>query len=60
MASREEQKKQNIKNYYAEVHKYCQSNEYEKVIKSANKSEFHMNLINLHAHFKSTFTICQL
>lgn len=40
MASREEQKRLNIKNYYAEVHKFCQSNEYEKVIKSANKSEF--------------------
>lgn len=40
MASREAIKEQNIKSYYTEINKFVQAGEYEKVIKSANKSEF--------------------
>lgn len=39
MASREAIKEQNIRAYYTEINKFIQSGEYEKVIKSANKSE---------------------
>lgn len=39
MASREAIKEQNIRQYYTEVNKFVQAGEYEKVIKSANKSK---------------------
>lgn len=39
MASREAVKEQNIRQYYTEVNKFGQAGEYEKAIKSANKSE---------------------
>jgi hypothetical protein len=39
MANREAIKEQNIRQYYTEVNKFVQAGEYEKVIKSANKSE---------------------
>lgn len=39
MASREQIKEQNIKSYYTEINKFIQAGEYDKVIKSANKSK---------------------
>jgi hypothetical protein len=39
MTSREAQKEQNIRQYYTEVNKFGQAGEYEKAIKSANKSK---------------------
>jgi hypothetical protein len=38
MTSREDQKKQTIRQYYTEINKFGQAEEYEKAIKSANKS----------------------
>lgn len=39
MTSREAIKEQNIRQYYTEVNKFGQAGEYDKAIKSANKSE---------------------
>lgn len=47
MSSREDQKKQTIRQYYTEVNKFGQAGEYEKAIKSANKSKKLPKQINL-------------
>lgn len=49
MASREAQKELNIRQYYTELNKFGQAGEYEKAVKSANKSEktFCFNLLKL-------------
>lgn len=39
MTSREAIKEQNIRQYYTELNKLAQAEEYDKAIKSANKSE---------------------
>lgn len=39
MANWETIKEQNIRQYYTEVNKFVQAGEYEKIIKSTNKSE---------------------
>jgi hypothetical protein len=43
MANREALKEQNIRQYYTEVNKFGQAGEYDKAIKSANKSEIILN-----------------
>lgn len=40
--SREAVKEQNIRQYYTELNKCCQNGEYEKAIKSANKSKINL------------------
>lgn len=45
MTSREALKEQNIRQYYTEVNKFGQAGEYEKAIKSANKSK--NSIVNL-------------
>lgn len=39
MTSREALKEQNIRQYYTEINKYGHAGEYEKAVKSANKSK---------------------
>lgn len=48
MTSREQQREQNIRQFYTELNKFGQAGEYEKAVKSANKSEIlKINLWNL-------------
>lgn len=39
MSSREAARDQNLRAYYTELNKYIQADEFDKAIKSANKSE---------------------
>lgn len=39
MSSREAARDQNLRAYYTELNKYIQAEEFDKAIKSANKSE---------------------